>query len=199
MKILFLLLLTLGLVAADDYSIRAYGGVATDYDFGEIITGNIGKFQQNSTVYALDGGYSLKKASKSLPFDFYIKSGLAYFEQAPAKDAIYEFTLYLKAYYNIDFLDNRIRFGFGEGGSYTSGILQVEKDDAEAYEDNNSHYLNYLDVSLDLDLGKLVRLQTLKEFYVGVLIKHRSGIFGLINNVRHGGSNHVGFYLEKNF
>jgi len=199
LKFLFLLLITLRLVAADNYSIRAYGGVATAYDFGEIVTGHIGQFQQNSTVYSLDGGYSLKKASKSLPFDFYIKSGLAYFEQPPGQDAIYELTIYLKAYYNLDFLDNRVRLGFGEGGSYTSGILQVERDDAEAYSDNNSHYLNYLDVSVDFDVGKLIRLQTLKEFYAGVLLKHRSGIFGLINNVRHGGSNHVGFYLEKNF
>ena len=199
MKILFLLLFALNLVAAQRYSVRVASAVATDYDFGQILTGRVGKFQPYSAVYAADFGYLLEPSKNSLPFDFYLKSGLAYFEQNPSLDAIYEMTLYIKAYYNIDFLDNRVRVGFGEGASYTSGVLEVEKEDAEAYGDDNSHFLNYLDVSLDFDLAKLIHAKSLKELYVGVLIKHRSGIFGLINNVRHGGSNHVGFYIEKNF
>jgi len=199
LKILFLLLFTLNLVAAQHYSLRVASAVATDYDFGQIITGRVGKFQSYSTVYALDGGYLLKSATDSLPFDFYLKSGMAYFEQNPSLDAIYEMTLYIKAYYNMDFLNNRVRFGFGEGGSYTSAILEVEREDAIAYNDNNSHFLNYLDVSLDFDLAKLIHINAFNECYLGLLIKHRSGIFGLINNVRHGGSNHVGFYIEKNF
>jgi len=186
-------------MAASLYSVRVASAVATNYDFGQIITGNIGKFHEYSNVYAGDFGYLLKASSDTLPFDFYLKSGLAYFEQNPSSDPIYELTLYIKAYYNIDFWNNRVRIGFGEGGSYTSGILEVEREDAEFYNDNNSHYLNYLDVSLDFDVAKLIQAQSLKELYFGVLIKHRSGIFGLVNNVRHGGSNHVGFYIEKNF
>ena len=199
MKILFLLLFSLNLIAAPLYSLRVASAVATDYDFGQIVTGKIGKFQPNSDVYATDFGYLLKASNDSLPFDFYLKSGLAYFEQNPLLDPIYEMTFYIKAYYNIDFLSNRIRVGFGEGGSYTSGILEVEREDAQAYNDNNSHYLNYLDVSCDFDFGRLIGSKTFENLYVGALIKHRSGIFGLINNVRHGGSNHVGFYIEKNF
>ena len=199
MEILFLLLFALNLIAAGRYSVRVASAVATDYDFGQIVTGSIGEFQPYSTVYAVDGGYLLKSSTKSLPFDFYLKSGVSYFEQNHSLDPIYEMTIYIKAYYNIDFLANRVRFGFGEGGSYTSAILEVEREDAISYNDNNSHFLNYLDVSLDFDLAKLIQDKSFKELYVGVLLKHRSGIFGLINNVRHGGSNHVGFYIEKNF
>ncbi|MBA1433616.1 MAG: hypothetical protein FAF04_08555, partial [Epsilonproteobacteria bacterium] len=50
-----------------------------------------------------------------------------------------------------------------------------------------------MDISLDFDLGKLVRVKSLEEFYVGVLIKHRSGVFGLYNGV-HGGSNYNSLY-----
>ncbi|WP_457745201.1 hypothetical protein [Sulfurimonas sp.] len=196
---LLLLLITLNAVASGEYSLRATTGVATDYDFGEILTGKIGEFQANSEVYSLDAGYLVRKASKNIPIDFYLKSGLSYFEQPSFASPVYETTIYLKAYYNIDFFDNRVRVGFGEGASYTSAILQVEKDDAEVYGDNNSHYLNYIDMSLDLDFGRLVKYKPLEELYLGVLIKHRSGIFGLINNVRHGGSNHVCVYIEKNF
>ena len=199
MKFLLLFLISIKVLVAGNYSLRLSSSVATDYDFGQIVTAKIGKFQKDSTVYAVDAGYLLPQISNSLPFDIYIKSGLSYFEQPPSEAAIYEVTLYVKAYYNFDFFHNRVRFGFGEGGSYTSAILAVERADAQAYNDNNSHYLNYLDVSLDDDLGRLSGLESLKEMYVGLLLKHRSGIFGLVNNVRHGGSNHVGFYIEKNF
>jgi len=113
---------------------------------------------------------------------------------------VYENTLYLKGYYSFNFLDNCIRLGMAEGASYTYGTLYVEKLDALQKPDgNNSHYLNYLEVSLDLDFGKLVKYESFKNTYVGVELKHRSGIFGLINNVKHGGSNYDGFYVEKNF
>ena len=199
LKILFLLLITLNLIAGERYSLRVASTTATNYDLGQIVIGKIGEFYPYSNVYSVDGGYLLKSSTKSLPFDFYLKSGVSYFEQNPSLDPIYEMTIYIKAYYNIDFLANRVRFGFGEGGSYTSGILEVEREDAISYNDNNSHFLNYLDISLDFDLAKLLHAKSFKELYVGALIKHRSGIFGLINNVRHGGSNHVGFYIEKNF
>jgi len=35
--------------------------------------------------------------------------------------------------------------------------------------------------------------------YVGWAIKHRSGVFGLINNVKEGGANYNTIYIEKNF
>jgi len=38
--------------------------------------------------------------------------------------------------------DEKLHFGFGEGG-------------AEVSDDNTSKYLNYLDISLDVDIGKL--------------------------------------------
>ena len=54
-------------------------------------------------------------------------------------------------------------------------------------------------MSLDLDLGKVANYRALDELYLGVALKHRSGAFGLINNVKHGGSNYELLYLEKNF
>ena len=96
-------------------------------------------------------------------------------------------------------MKNRVRFGFGEGLSYTTKTLRTEANDAQANNDNTSKFLNYLDISVDFDLGKLVRYKPLDETYVGFLIKHRSGIFGLINNVKHGGSNYNSLYIEKNF
>jgi outer membrane protein len=59
--------------------------------------------------------------------------------------------------------------------------------------------LNYIDLSLDLDLGRLVRYQPLYNTSLGWALKHRSGIFGLINNVKKGGSNYNTLYIETKF
>lgn len=48
-------------------------------------------------------------------------------------------------------------------------------------------------------MGKLIDYKPMHETYLGYLLKHRSGIAGLINNVDHGGSNYNAFYIEKKF
>ena len=114
-------------------------------------------------------------------------------------DDIYELTLYFKLYYTFAPWHQKIRLGFGEGGSYTTNVLLTERNGAEENNDNTSKFLNYLDISLDVDMGKLLGVKSLENTYVGFLIKHRSGIFGLINDVHHGGSNYNCFIVEKNF
>ena len=62
----------------------------------------------------------------------------------------------------------------------------------------HSNFLNYLEFGIAVNLRDITRIEPLDDFYGGVGISHRSGIFGLINGV-HGGSNYVTFYLEKEF
>ena len=199
MKLFLLLLVLVNFLFADGYSLRLAQGKATAYDLGEIITGHIGHFSDDRRVYSLDAGYRLIASLYDAPVDVYVKSGLSDFTEGSKYADVYEATLYLKVYWNLSFLDNEARIGFGEGFSYTSAVLAVEKEDALAHEDNNSHFLNYLDISVDFDFGRLSRVRSLSQTYIGVLIKHRSGIYGLINNVRHGGSNYPSVYIEKNF
>jgi outer membrane protein len=61
-----------------------------------------------------------------------------------------------------------------------------------------SKMLNYLDISFDIDIGRLLSIDTLHDTYLGYTLKHRSGIFGLFNGVK-GGSNYNMITLEKNF
>jgi outer membrane protein len=199
LKYIILLFLFLNLSADDNYSLRIAHGKVTNSDFGEVIFLDVQSYPKNLKVTSLDAGYLLKKDAFELPIDFYVKGGLSYFDEAGTQDDVYEGVLYIKAYWNIDFLKNRVRLGFGEGVSYTSSILYYEKQEAIQNQDNNSNFLNYIDFSLDFDIGRLVRYEQLKDTYLGVLVKHRSGIFGLINNVEKGGSNYYGLSLEKNF
>ena len=200
LKLLLLLLLSLNLIAQDDYSLRVAYGQASTKDLGEILSFDSDRHPYHLSVLALDGGYLLKKEIFELPLDLYVKGGLSYFDDsnAPTGSSVYEGTVYVKVYYNIDFLENRIRLGLGEGLSYTSDMLWIEKDEAIRERESYSQFLNYLDISIDFDLGKLVRYKPLEETYIGWTIKHRSGVFGFFNGV-YGGSNYNTISIEKNF
>jgi len=181
------------------YSFRAGYGLASENDLGEILLFDYGSHPRDLSVYAFDGGYLLKKNAFNWPMDVYIKGGLSYFNEDLYSNT-FEATLYIKAYWNFDFWQNRIRLGAAEGVSYTGDILEAEAYEAEldGADEPTSRFLNYLDLSVDFDFGKLIQSKALEETYIGYAIKHRSGAFGLYNGV-HGGSNYNTFYLEKNF
>ncbi|HIP20913.1 MAG TPA: hypothetical protein EYG70_07295 [Sulfurimonas sp.] len=199
MKYLLLLLLTLTLSAQNDFSVRLLYGTATDKALGDVLVGDLGSYPESLSVTALDMGYLINKDTFDVPVDIYVKAGLGQFDEG-AYSNVNELVVYVKALYNLDFLQNRIRFGLGEGFSYTSDIIRVEKLEALTITDGKtSQLLNYLDVTIDFDFGKLIRYKPLDETYIGVALKHRSGIFGLINGVTKGGSNYNSIYIEKNF
>ena len=186
------------LFAENDYTLRFAYGKASQNDLGKIISGQIGSHPKNLSTIALDGGYLYKKNLLDLPLDVYFKGGLSYFNEATRANVL-ESVVYVKFYYNIVFLENIARFGFGEGVSYVSSVLEAEHDEALLENGNTSNFLNYLDISLDVDLGKLFTYKPLTGTYIGILLKHRSGVFGLVNNVSTGGSNYNSVYIEKNF
>jgi len=202
LKIILLFLLTLNLIAQDDYSVRALYGKATASTLGDVLSGKIESPDYKFSVAGVDAAYLLKQSAFEWPMDVYVKSGISRFDDSAysmaSSQSVYEITLYVKLYWNFDFLDNRVRFGFGEGGSYTSDILSVEQLEGENG-DAKSYFLNYLDISADFDFGRLIHYKPLHNTYIGWALKHRSGIFGLINGVTKGGSNYNTIYLEKNF
>ena len=200
LKLLLLLFLSLNLVAQDEYSLRVAYGEASSEDLGDILVIDSKKHPDNLTVLSLDAGYLLGKDIFELPFDLYIKGGLSYFNEGKAltKSHVYEGTFYIKAYYKLDFLDNRIRVGLGEGVSYTTDVLWSEYEEATRENDEYSRFLNYLDMSVDFDLGRLVRYKPLNDTYIGWTLKHRSGVAGLYSGV-YGGSNYNTISIEKNF
>ena len=199
MKFFILLFSFVNLIAQDQYSVRVAYGNVTSSDFGEVLTGNIKQHPYDLRVTALDGGYLLASNAYELPLDVYLKAGLSHFNEDANQDDIYEAAIYIKAYWNFDFFQNRIRIGVGEGFSYTNDILFTEYLEAQQKSDNNSKFLNYLDASIDFDIGRLFKAKMLYGTSLGFAIKHRSGVYSLINNVTNGGSNYNTVYIEKNF
>lgn len=210
MRYLFILLLFLScqLFAVEDssvderpYSIRLGGGFADYNDLNAILKFDFNRYEKNLYVINLDGGYRLGRNVFDTPIDVYLKGGLSYFNERGYADNLLEATFYVKFFWKIDFFDNRIRLGFGEGISYAEEVPYVEQVDAEdndADEGATARMLNYLDISMDIDVGRLIRVNAMRDLYLGYTIKHRSGVKGLYSGV-HRGSNYLMMTLEKNF
>jgi len=184
----------------ETYSIRVGMGYADMNDLGQILSGS---WERYGDIYAvnLDMGYRLIEDLWDVPIDIYLKGGVSYFNEQGYQDDFGEMNVYVKAYWKLDFWQNRVRIGFGEGLSLAQEIPYVETVDAtnpDGSVDPTAKFLNYLDISLDLDLGRLVRYKPIYDLYLGYTLKHRSGIFGTFNGV-HGGSNYNMFTIEKNF
>jgi outer membrane protein len=211
--ILFFVLLCNFLYAEDneqkEYSLRLGYGVSETTDLGEILMGDWQRYEEKTSLINLDAGYKLFPSVYAWPIDIYAKGGLTYFKEKSVihyitgeqSNDFLELTLYFKAYWNIDFADNRVRVGFGEGLSFAQEVPIVELYDAMHHEDGlgpTSKILNYLEISLDLDIGRLLSVDTLHDTYLGYTLKHRSGVFGLFNGVK-GGSNYNMIMIEKKF
>ena len=92
----------------------------------------------------------------------------------------------------------KTRIGFGAGVSYAHHVPSAEVTSQARRGRPTSRLLNYLDPTIDVSLGDLVRSRRLKETYLGLGISHRSGIFAssrLLGSVN-GGSNYIYTYIE---
>lgn len=209
LRLWLVFLFTVQIVSADTYSLRAAWGMASKNDFGQILSGQSEVDDTGASVVGMDAGWLWKKDFYDLPFDVYLKGGMyrflekgSYFANGQTyvqKNDFYEAVLYIKGYWNFDFLDNRVRLGVAEGISYAWGIPIVERIEADENDDYNSNALNYLEVSFDVDFGRLIQVEALHETYLGYTLKHRSGVYGMINSVSRGGSNYNMVTVEKNF
>ena len=202
LKIIFLLSLfvLLHLNADSDYSLRGAYGTSSASDFDQLYTfSGFNTSPYNTSTYNLAGGYRFVEDAFDLPVDFTVNGGLSYFDENGHQDNFLEGTLYLKMIVKFNFFANQFRYGIAEGISYAGKVPWVEHQEAVAEEDGESNFLNYMEMTFDFDVGKLIRVKELEEVYLGYLIKHRSGWQGRYGGVYDGGSNYNCFYVEKNF
>lgn len=183
------------------YSIRLGVGHPDLNDLGEIMMGDWNPYSGDNYVINLDGGYRFVQNMLDWPVDWYVKGGISYFGEDGYQDDFLEATVYVKVYLKLDFWKNRVRIGFGEGLSLAQEVPEVEVIDVtndDGTVDGTAKFLNYLDISFDFDIGRLIRVESMEDLYLGYTLKHRSGVFGLFNGI-HGGSNYSMVTLEKNF
>ncbi len=180
---------------------RVHYGAASDKTLGEITSGQVRDHDRNR-VAGVSIGRPIVEDFRDWPIDFEWRIEVVRFLEDGERD-ITGHKAYLKAYWKGFPWSRwvRTRLGFGEGISYAWRVLRVEREEARKHDRNTSRLLNYLDVSIDLNAGDLFRARRLDRCWLGFLIDHRSGAFGLIDifGRANGGSNYNSGYLECTF
>ena len=92
------------------------------------------------------------------------------------------------------------RWSLGFGMSYAENvpIAEQRKQTGEGASGNTSHFLNYMEMTLDFPLRKISKAKWLQRCYAGMTVVHRSGIFGtsdILGDVA-GGADWITAHLE---
>jgi len=108
-----------------------------------------------------------------------------------------EYVLGIKAYYNIKW-PVLWRLGFAEGMSYIRDVSNLEQREMDYKGYRASNFMNYLDFTLDADLGPLLFKDSGRTLFLGIGVHHRSSIFETSSSFGRikGGSNYPSVYLQ---
>ena len=137
------------------------------------------------------------------PLDFNGYVGLLFRNENNLQANGWQIDAYMKAFYYGFPWSHRVntRIGMGFGISYANHVPWTEVTSQERRERPTSKLLNYLDPTIDVNVGDIFRSESWKKTYFGLGISHRSGIFAssrLLGSVD-GGSNYIYAYLESGF
>ncbi len=187
----------------DAWSVRINAGYETDKDLGQITTGDVEVNGDRSSLVGVDIGRPLVDDWRDWPVDFAWRVGVQRWLDHGAGASGFAQTAYLKMYVRPFPWEHLVstRIGFGEGLSYAWRVPDVEREWARQHDEETSGLMNYLDVSLDLNVGDVIRNERARACTLGLVISHRSGVFGLVDifgNVNNG-SNYNTAALECGF
>lgn len=157
--------------------LRLSHGWGTPSNLGDIVHLDIQNDPYNSQLTTLFYGHPVSDSLFGLPISVYVSPGFGWHWQHQAQRSAQEYIVAIKAYYTFNW-PSRWRVGIAEGLSYTSKVNYLESSDFESKGyDNPSQFLNYLDFSLDVNVGDLLNVNELRSFWLGYSIHHRSAIF----------------------
>lgn len=133
--------------------------------------------------------------------DFYARLGLYNHDEKPFQDNFWSYNVYMSAMvksYSKWSGDIAFRWGLSFGVSYADKLPAEEVHKFDKRGKNSSRLLNYLEWQVDFPLSRLVKADFARNCFIGLVVTHRSGIFGtsdLLGNVA-GGSDWGGLHLE---
>ncbi len=181
-------------------------GASSDCDLLPIVTLQCTTVhtQDPTSTVQIDVGQVLVRRVNDWALDIAGFIGLLKHEERGLQPDFWQINAYFKPIYSFKpWLGDRLRMrlGLGMGISYASRIPFTEQRDQALRDRDTSKLLLYLDPTLDLSIGNLLRAPKLRETYAGIGVSHRSGIFGasrLFNSVN-GGSNYIYAFIETGF
>jgi outer membrane protein len=153
-----------------------------------------------TSVTGVQIGKPFIKQLKGWPLDFVGYVGLLRHDENGYQPNGYDINAFMKAYYYGFPWNDRVqtRLGLGVGFSLADRPNYQEVTSQAKRGRPTSRLLNYLEPSVDVSLGDLIKSYPLKDTFIGVGVSHRSGIFGssrVLGNVN-GGSNYIFTYVE---
>ena len=157
----------------------------------------------NHQMTSIFYGHPLSDTLIGTPIQVFLHGGLGWHWEN-RKQSIQEFIIAVKLYYTIP-LPVRLKLGAAEGWSWVTDIPYVEDTQLRAKGYEPSQLLNYLDFSVDVNLGDLLgwigSRKTLEPMWLGYDIHHRSAIFESAQQFGRikGGSNVQMVYLQYDF
>ena len=180
-----------------NYGYQADGNIISEIDQGD--------FSKSSLADTTIAGVTLSKLlTDGNRLDFLGKvSMFRHFEEDEGNENFWSWAAYIVAQgtgYSPWTKKEVFRLGFGFGMSYAQNvpIAEQRKQTGEGSGGNTSHFLNYLELSVDFPLKRVSKADWLKRCYAGLTVVHRSGIFGtsdLLGDVA-GGSDWITAHLE---
>lgn len=179
---------------------RVAHGWATTSNLGDILSGNTKSDPYNNQLTSIFYGQPLTDELFGLPLDIYLTPGFVWHWSSEVQNSIQEYVVAIKIYYTFNW-PIKWRFGVAEGVSYVSDITYIEGTEMERKGYEPSNLMNFLDFTLDIDLGNLFNSATLENWYLGYSIHHRSSIFesaAQFGRIK-GGSNYNTIYLQYHF
>ncbi len=164
-------------IKPDSHQLRfSYGlGVDTNLENLFILKSSLKNTVPEDKLYSVFYGYKVAEELFSAHIDVYPTAGLAYHYNSEDKRSSPEFILGIQLYYTIP-LGVRTRFGFIEGISYITHVTQTEYEDVmPKYKPHQ--FSNYLNISLDINLGDILNLPQINYVWLGYSMHHRSSVF----------------------
>lgn len=182
--------------------VRAYAGRATECDVAKVarLACTSTQTRDQTRVASLEIGRTFIERLHGWPFDINGYVGMLRHDERGVQPNSWQLNAYMKGlWYGFPWSDRVMtRIGLGVGLSYASRVPLLEVRDQEKNGRATSRLLNYLDPTIDVSVGDLIGVPSLKRSFVGLGVTHRSGIFGtsqLLGNVS-GGSNYIYSYVE---
>ncbi|MEF1291484.1 MipA/OmpV family protein [Vibrio sp. M260118] len=180
--------------------VRFAHGWATPSNMGDILSFNSEKDPYNNQMTSFFYGHPLTDEIFGLPLDIYFTPGIVHHWSSDVQSAATEYVAAIKAYYNFEW-PTQWRLGVAEGMSYIDSLTYIENEEMKSKGYTPSNLLNYIDLSLDVNIGDLINNRDFDNMWFGYSLHHRSAIFESASQFGRikGGSNYNTLYLQIHF
>ncbi|MFV1982841.1 MAG: MipA/OmpV family protein, partial [Thiohalomonadales bacterium] len=180
--------------------LRLAHGWATSTNMGEILSGGTVSDEFNNQLTSLFYGIPVSDTFFGINMPIYFTPGIVAHHKSSVQPRLAEYVVAIKLFYTIKW-PTKWRVGVAEGLSYTSEITYIENKEMVEKGYRPSNLMNYVDLSLDIELGDLFNSKSMKNWWLGYSMHHRSAIFessAAFGRIK-GGSNYNSVTLQYHF